>query len=240
MNKRIALWVCVTGLGVAGLAAGVATGKEPAVEYCGVRAMDWKPMTCRQEKPVPVNKVSASVQERNKQLIIDVYQKFFRAKAYTAENAAKYFAPDFVQHDQTESSTAEGFAAMWSAVGGTPPTAPRTALNGPFAKFADQPWFRDLPLDSEGNAINYTFADGDFVIVMRPLPTSWPGGPSTLWQAWFTDVWRVQNGRITDQWCSCLTPPAAGTQGPLRLAPGSLEKFQALREELMKKREAGR
>ena len=164
--------------------------------------LERKNMTTPQSTPLPLPYTSDEVREHNKQVVLDFYKVISDHRAWTAANRDKYFAPDFVQHDPAEPSTSAAFFNFFSTPMGPPPgggAAParrRMMMPGKTAE------------DSNGSPINWEVAEGDIVVVVRHRNWAWPGGPEPVYQGIFVDVWRLKDGKITDQWCSC-TPADA-------------------------------
>ena len=160
-----------------------------------------KNMTTPQSTPLPMPQTSDAEREHNKQVVLDFYKVISDHRAWTAANRDKYFDPNFVQHDPAEPSTSAAFFNFFSTPMGPPP--------GP----GGQPRRRMMMVgttanDSKGSPVNWEVAEGDIVVVVRHRNWAWPGGPEPVYNGIFVDVWRLKNGKITDQWCSC-TPADA-------------------------------
>jgi len=153
-----------------------------------------------QTSPIPVPAVPEAERLHNEQVVIDFYYKVAHVKDWSEANLLKYFDANFVQHDPSEPSTVHDYAhflgSMKRPVGPDGKPAKTTVMPGHHA------------LDANGYPVNATFSDGPYVFVVRQRNWAWTGGPETVFNSVFVDIWRLKNGKITDQWCSC-TPADA-------------------------------
>lgn len=160
-----------------------------------------------QDRPLPLPKVSEAEREHNKQVVLDFYHKVGDTRAWTTENLEKYFDPDFIQHDAAEPSTAPAYAQFMAAITGVGSAAPAAGGASP----PKGPGFKmpgKTPSDANGSPVQWLIADGDLVVAARRRNWDWPGGPEAVYEGVFVDIWRLKDGKITEQWCSC-TPDDA-------------------------------
>jgi predicted SnoaL-like aldol condensation-catalyzing enzyme len=188
----------LTGLAAIGLVllgAEVALAQSPPAAPSEV--MPSKSFPYPQTAPIPiVPEVSRATQEKNKQLVLDFYKNVPDKRDWSWANASKYFAEDFIQHDPKEPSGGKAYAAyMGEATKRRTMDTSRAAGSGG----------AEIPrvVDSNNSPINTLFADGPYVIVVRRVNMPWPGGPLPVYGGFFADIWRLNNGRIVEQWCTC-------------------------------------
>lgn len=170
-------------------------------------------MSTPQDRPLPMPETSKAVRERNKQVVLDFYKIISDQRQWTDENRKKYFADDFIQHDPAEPNTSEAFFNFFRNMGppggGAPPAAGAAA---PAAGAAPQrgPMRMEgvTSSDSIGSPVNWMVAEGDIVVVLRHRNWKWEGGPTPVFNGIFVDAWRLENGKIKEQWCSA-TPADA-------------------------------
>jgi len=166
--------------------------------------LERKNMTTPQSTPLPVAQTSDAVRAHNKQVVLDFYKVISDHRAWTAANRDKYFAPDFVQHDPAEPSTSAAFFNFFSTPMGPPGGGP----GGAPPRRRQMMMLGKAAVDSNGSPVNWEIAEGDMVVVVRHRNWAWPGGPEPVYNGIFVDIWRLKDGKITDQWCSC-TPADA-------------------------------
>jgi predicted SnoaL-like aldol condensation-catalyzing enzyme len=188
----------LTGLAAIGLillGAEIALGQSPPAAPAEV--MPSKSFPYPQTAPIAiVPEVSRATQQKNKQLVLDFYKSVPDKRDWRWASASKYFAEDFIQHDPKEPSGGKAYAAyMGEATKRRTMDISRPAGSGG----------AEIPrvVDSNNSPINTLFADGPYVIVVRRVNMPWPGGPVPVYGGFFADIWRLSNGRIVEQWCTC-------------------------------------
>jgi predicted SnoaL-like aldol condensation-catalyzing enzyme len=173
-------------IGVAGLIAGSVAGaaEDMTVPY-------------RQDTPPQPKPISQKQRDANVKLVFSYYR---RGKDWSDETLSKIIAPDFIQHDVCEPSGRQAYGQLFRDV----------FANG--AGFAPDPNSKGWK-DSAGQGfIRSIVADGDLVVVIRDMSRRWENGPVPWMKTTFVDIWRVQNGKITEQWASVV--PGDGFSKP--------------------------
>jgi predicted SnoaL-like aldol condensation-catalyzing enzyme len=190
-----------------------------------------KPLPYPQDRPLPMPQTPLEVRERNKQVVLDFYKIISDQRQWTEENRRKYFQDDFIQHDPAEPNTSEAFFNFFRAM--MPPPAPPAdasaggasaggasaggasaggASAGGATAAARPPGPMRMPgvtsADVNGSPVNWMVAEGDIVVVVRHRNWDWPGGPTPVYNGIFVDIWRLQDGKIKEQWCTA-TPADA-------------------------------
>jgi predicted SnoaL-like aldol condensation-catalyzing enzyme len=150
-----------------------------------------------QTKPIPIEpEVPKAVREKNKQLVLDFYHNVPDKHDWSWDNASKYFAEDFIQHDPKEPSGGKAYAAYMGEA------TKRRMMSGGQAAGRGGP---EIPrvVDANKSPIDTLFAEGEYVIVVRRTNMPWPDGPLPVYGGYFADIWRVHGGKIVEQWCTC-------------------------------------
>lgn len=176
-----------------------------------LKFLERKNLSYPQDKPLPMPETSKDIREKNKQVVLDFYKVISDKRQWTDENRKKYFHDDFIQHDPAEPNTSEAFFNFFRNMGppgGAPPTAGGAApANAPPAR----PMMRMegvVSMDSNNSPVNWMVAEGDIVVVVRHRNWKWEGGPTEVFNGIFVDIWRLEDGKIKEQWCSA-TPADA-------------------------------
>jgi predicted SnoaL-like aldol condensation-catalyzing enzyme len=136
-------------------------------------------------------------------VVLDFYHKVGDTRDWSEQSLLKYFDANFIQHDPSEPSTAKAYAQF---MGGLVPRTP--AGNGQPRTGGAYPMPGSTPKDANNSPVEWLFADGDIVVAVRRRNWDWPGGPESVFNGIFVDVWRVQHAKITEQWCSCTLADA--------------------------------
>ncbi|MFT3905670.1 MAG: hypothetical protein QM718_05140 [Steroidobacteraceae bacterium] len=135
-------------------------------------------------------------------------------------------ADDFIQHDPAEPSTRKawqeffGYRMKANQITGTK----KPALGGAMG-------YGVTPVDGNKQDINYLIAEGDIVIAMRFRWWEWPGGPDSVYKGVFADIWRVKNGKLAEQWCTCTPEDATAVGIEMAKKDGKWVKFKNLNEQ---------
>jgi predicted SnoaL-like aldol condensation-catalyzing enzyme len=182
-------------IGLTLVTSGSVAGQSPPAAPTQVMPSESFPYP--QTAPIPiVPEVPRAVREKNKQLVLNFYKNVPDKHDWSWANASKYFAEDFVQHDPKEPSGGRAYAAyMGEATKRRTMDISRAAGTGG----------TQIPrvVDSNNSPINTLFAEGPYVIVVRRVNMPWPDGPVAVYGGFFADIWRLNNGRIVEQWCTC-------------------------------------
>lgn len=159
--------------------------------WSGGRAQD-NTVSYRQDSPPEPAAITQQQREANVRLVFSYYR---RGGDWSDKTMLTMLSPNFIQHDVCEPSTEQAYAKMFRdqlASGGMPES-----------KNAE-PQSQGMK-DSAGHGlIRSIVADGDLVVVIRDLNRRWPGGPVPWMKTTFVDIWRVQNGKMTEQWASTV------------------------------------
>lgn len=185
MQKRSATLACaVLALGIARLAG--------ADNYIAPYQQDTPP------EPKPV---SEAVKRANVKLVFGYYR---RGTDRSDETLLKFLSPNFIQHDVCEPSGEHAYGQLFrdaAAQGGLP------------EQRDPEPKMRGASDSAHHGLIRSIVADGDLVVVIRDIARRWPGGPVPWMKTTFVDIWRVQNGKMTEQWASVV--PGDGFSNPV-------------------------
>ena len=188
--KHIALGVVSTLL--AGLALAQSTPPTAPSQVIPQQAFPYPQTT-----PIPITpEVPRATRERNKQLVLDFYHNVPDKRDWSWQNASKYFAEDFIQHDPKEPSGGKAYAAFMAA-------ATKRRMMRPGGAAANGGPQIPRIVDANHSPIETLFAEGEYVIVVRKVNMPWPGGPQPIYGGYFADIWRVHHGKIVEQWCTC-------------------------------------
>jgi predicted SnoaL-like aldol condensation-catalyzing enzyme len=133
--------------------------------------------------------VSAEQLEKNKRLVLRFYG-----------GDRSVLADDFIQHDPGEPSTRVAWTEFMKH---------RMEGKGPRPSVGGKPGYGDTARDSRGKPVNSMIAEGDIVVAVRQRDWDWSGGPEPVFKGIFVDIWRVQNDKLAEQWCSCTPSDAA-------------------------------
>lgn len=154
-------------------------------------------LTVPQDKPLPMPETSKDVRDRNKQLVLDFYKVISDKRQWTDENRKKYFADDFIQHDPAEPNTSAAFFDYFRTM-----RLPSSAASdgAPAAEILKMPGA--AAMDSNNSPVNWMVAEGDIVVVARHRNWAWKDGPTPVFNGIWVDIWRLENGKIKEQWCS--------------------------------------
>jgi len=141
----------------------------------------------RQDSPPQPPPISQETRDANIDLVFSYYR---RGGDWSDETLSKIMAPDFIQHDVCEPSGryeyGQIFRDLFEEQGGFTPDQNSKGWK-----------------DSAGQGlIRAMVADGDLVVVIRDISRRWPDGPTEWFTSTFVDIWRVQNGKISEQWAS--------------------------------------
>lgn len=166
-------------------------------------AMSEQSLPYVESQPLALPDVPDAVRTANKQLVLDFYRLVLQKQDFRDESVGRYLAPQFHNHDPVEPGTAAGYAAFWRAL---LDISKRNHTGPPFSGDG-------TPKDAAGSPVQTLIADGDLVVVIRRRDYPWPEGQAGVYRSYFADIWRVQDGRIVDQWCTCL---ASDYQGNVR------------------------
>lgn len=187
MKKIIALGWVPTLLG--GLALAQSTPTAPR------RVIPRHSFPYAQTTPIPIRpQVPRATRERNEQLVLDFYHNVADKRDWSWKNVSKYLAADFIQHDPKEPSGGNAYAAFMAEATRRHAMRPAAAAGG--AKIP-------RVVDANNSPLETLFADGEYVIVVRRIDMPWPDGPLPVYGGYFVDIWRVHDGRMVEQWCSC-------------------------------------
>jgi predicted SnoaL-like aldol condensation-catalyzing enzyme len=195
------------------------TGAAVAADQMPLSFLERKNMTTPQDRPLAMPASSAAVREKNKQVVLDFYKIISDKRQWTDANRKKYFHEDFVQHDPAEPNTSESFFNFFrsmgppgGAPGGAPPDAAAAPAGAPPVAATRPRRPMRMPgvssSDSNGSPVNWMVAEGDIVVVVRHRNWDWQGGPTEVFNGIFVDIWKLQDGKIKEQWCSA-TPADA-------------------------------
>ena len=187
-----------------------------------LKFLERRDMSTPQDKPLPMAETSKEVRERNKQVVLDFYKVISDKRLWTEENRKKYFADDFIQHDPAEPNTSAAFFEFFRSMG--PPAGAQGAAGAPQGAegmsapegmggegMGGGPMMKmvgETSDDSNGSAVNWMVAEGDIVVVARHRNWEWEGGPTSVFNGVWVDIWRLENGKIKEQWCTA-TPSDA-------------------------------
>jgi predicted SnoaL-like aldol condensation-catalyzing enzyme len=181
-----------------------------------LKFLERRNLSTPQEKPFAMPETPKDVRERNKQVVLDFYKVISDKRQWTDENRKKYFADDFIQHDPGEPNTSEAFFNFFRTMGppggqqgGAPPQGmgdgmtagmggepPEGMGSGPMGMVGT------ASFDSNNSPVNWMVAEGDIVMVARHRNYEWKDGPTPVYNGVFVDIWRLENGKIKEQWCS--------------------------------------
>lgn len=121
----------------------------------------------------------------NKQIVYHIINDLILSANW--ENAAKYVARDYIEHNPNAPSGFEGQRAYFL----------KEAANRP----------PSFPSSLEGTVVSVT-AEGDRVIVTSVRNRRHPDDPAKTYTiAWF-DMWRIENGKAVEHWDADSRDPA--------------------------------
>ncbi len=178
--------------------------------------LERRDMSTPQDKPFKMTQTSEAVREKNKQVVLDFYKIISDKRQWTDENRKKYFADDFIQHDPAEPNTSAAFFEYFRTMGPPAGAAGMGAPDAPGMAGGDAAGMGGGPMkmvgessdDSNGSPVNWMVAEGDIVMVARHRNWEWKDGPTPVFNGVWVDIWRLENGKIKEQWCSA-TPSDA-------------------------------
>ncbi len=150
--------------------------------------------------------VEAPVSEATRQANIKLVWAYYRRHGdWSDATMQKLIAPDFIQHDVCEPSTERAYAQMFRDQLKTKGTIIQRSTNtNPQPQGAK---------DSAGQGVVRSIvADGDLVVVLRDLYRPWPGGKAAYMKTSLADIWRVRDGKLTEQWAT--VSPGDGFSSP--------------------------
>lgn len=175
-----------------------------------LKFLERRDMSTPQDKPFQMEETSKAVRDKNKQVVLDFYKIISDKRQWTDENRKKYFADDFIQHDPAEPNTSAAFFEFFRTMG--PPAGAQGAAAAANAGMAGAPPAAGMggPMkmvgessdDSNGSPVNWMVAEGDIVMVARHRNWEWKDGPTPVFNGVWVDIWRLENGKIKEQWCS--------------------------------------
>ena len=171
--------------GILAAAAAVALAHVPS----GRAADSDRTAPFRQDTPPQSAPISQAERDANVKLVFSYYR---RGGDWSDETLAKIMAPDFIQHDVCEPSGRQAYGQLF---------------RDQFAKqgnFVPDPNSRGWKDSAGRGLIRSIVADGDQVVVIRDIERRWPGGPTEWMKSTWVDIWRVKNGKITEQWASII------------------------------------
>jgi predicted SnoaL-like aldol condensation-catalyzing enzyme len=140
--------------------------------------------------PEPHVKATAAQLEANKKLVADMWREVFDAQ--NVENASKYIAPGYVQHNPMAGQGLDGFVGAFSRIwaGKARPV---------------EPTLREQPA--------ILMAEGDLVTIVFRRPRPEPTDPSKTYDTFWWDTFRVKDGKVVEHWDGA-TKPAPGAARP--------------------------
>lgn len=196
----------VLGMATMLLGAHMAVAADAPLKF-----LDRRDLSTPQDKPFKMEQTSEAVREKNKQVVLDFYKVISDKRQWTEENRKKYFHDDFIQHDPGEPDTSEAFfnffrtmGAPGGAPGGGAGGPPPEGMGAPAAGMGSGPMgmVGETSFDSNNSPVNFMVAEGDIVVVARHRNWEWKGGPTPVFNGIFVDIWRLEDGKIKEQWCS--------------------------------------
>jgi len=184
--------------------------------------LERKDLPYPQDVPFEMEQTPAEVRAQNKQVVLDFYKVISDKREWTEENRKKYFHDDFIQHDPAEPNTSEAFFDFFrSGMGMGPP--PEQSGDGE----APRPMMRMAgvaSMDSNNSPVNWMVAEGDIVVVLRHRNWDWENGPVPVFNGLWVDVWRLEDGKIKEQWCTATPSDANLTKINQMLSEGKFPK----------------
>ncbi|MGC3980230.1 MAG: hypothetical protein QM808_03135 [Steroidobacteraceae bacterium] len=189
----------------------------PGVTKCATEAdfLAYKDLSCPQTGGFPLPKASAEQLEKNKELVIRFYQ-----------GDRSVIADNLIQHDPGEPSTRKAWEEFFSyrMKGNAASNTKKPELGGPMG-------YGVTPVDSTGSPVNYLIAEGDMVVALRFRWWEWPGGPEPIFKGVFADIWRVKDGKLAEQWCTCTPEDTSPAGTEMAKKDGKWIKFKNLHEQ---------
>jgi predicted SnoaL-like aldol condensation-catalyzing enzyme len=132
--------------------------------------------------------------EANKKIVVDFYLNGLQSRNMAV--ASSYLADGYIQHNPTVPTGKAGFVnafgARWANM---PANAPPPVINPPVL----------------------TMAENDLVTLVFKQQRPEPGQPGKMYDMFWFDTFRVNNGKITEHWDPATkptAPPAAAPAAP--------------------------
>jgi predicted SnoaL-like aldol condensation-catalyzing enzyme len=127
--------------------------------------------------------------EKNKELVRQFGSMFGDAE-HLESSAERYLTPGYIQHDPLASQGRAGFVAFFKQ------------------------WYREHPQRVGAKPRGYVMmvAQGDMVVAVSKDPLPDPSHPGSTYDAFFFDMWRVQDGKLAEHWDDIKKCPDGGVK----------------------------
>jgi predicted SnoaL-like aldol condensation-catalyzing enzyme len=127
---------------------------------------------------------TATAQEKaNEKIVVDFEREVLQA--HNVQPAAKYYAPDIMQHNPNVPSGLQGFQDFFSRIWKEPKPV-------------------EAQLDPKPEAL---IVKGDLVMVMIKHTNPDPNDASKTYDSYWFDLFRVKDGKIVEHWDNALKNP---------------------------------